>query len=105
MSKKNSKYDIDIGVLRDMPQHLQYLVGPAMIYGRYQFDDDIDEFVHTISTQDLNILKQLAGEFYEKRHYRDLEDWARKFKMIDHPEIKRLVFLFAVMDALGLKFN
>ena len=54
-----------------LPDRLQYLVGPATLWGTYQFDEQLDELKLKIRPHELAQLRALA------RHLRETGDWAR----------------------------
>jgi hypothetical protein len=95
--------DPALGVLATLPQELHYLIQPALTYGVYQFDEDIDRFLKTVSDDDLRTLYELGQTVSENGHYAAVNEFLSQITPWS-PEAANLYFLFGVMDALDVKF-
>jgi hypothetical protein len=74
-----------------LPQSLRYLAGPAEVYGGYQFDEPIYQFLTERMTEDerveLRALSQRAGQDEEA-----INRWLDEFSMTEHPEARLVYF-------------
>ena len=95
----------DIGVLKDLPAELAYLVAPAMKYGVHQFDDDIDRFLKTAAEEEMSELARVAEKVRLNDHFDKVNDWLDRHEIDEHAEASYLYFLFGVMDAADLEFD
>jgi hypothetical protein len=95
----------DIGVLAELPSELHYLIEPAMKYGRYQFDDDVDEFLRTVREDELIELEEIASRVRADGDYDKVKEWLHAYRITEFEEASRLYFLFGVLDAADLKFD
>lgn len=93
----DNNYDIDIGVLRYLPEELHYLIDPAMRYGKYQFSEDIENFLDSASDDVLEELDQIGEKYDKYGHYEILHEWMKKYDMTEYKEVARLYFLFSVI--------
>lgn len=92
-----NNYDIDIGVLRHLPKELHYLIDPAMLYGKYQFSEDIEKFLDSASDDILEELDQIGEKYDKSGHYEILHEWMKKYDMTEYKEVARVYFLFSVI--------
>ncbi len=76
-----------------------------MKYGRYQFDDDVDQFLETASPDMMVELEQLAERVRFNGHYKEVNTWLDGHEKEDEEGAARLYFLFGVLDAADLEFE
>ena len=95
-----SEYDIDIGVLSELPEELKYLIDPAMKYGIYQFNADIDRFLDHMTDEEEEFLTSVLRKYDSKNHYDLLRPFMKEYCMTEHKQVARLYFLFSVLDAM-----
>lgn len=95
----------DIGVLARLPADISYLAEPALKYGRYQFDDDIFEFLDHANDAESTELAALAQRVLVNSHYAAVNEFLDRHPITDHEEAACLYFLFLVMDYARLEFD
>ena len=82
-----------------LPAPLSYLAGPAEVYGTYQFDNRIFDFLESHMTADerteLQALSKRYGEDWEA-----INRWLDQYRMTKHPEAA-LVYFTGHLLALG----
>lgn len=88
-----------------LPTELHYLIGPAEKFGRYQFDDQIAEFLSSATESERNELVAVAERFRLNRHDHEFHAFLDQYPITDHEESACLYFLFGVMDAAGIDFS
>jgi hypothetical protein len=93
-----------IGILKELPHKLKYLVEPAMKYGIYQFDAEIARFLERATAEDLQELASVAKRIRLNDHNELIGDFLDQYPITDNSESANLYFLFGVMDAARLQF-
>src|SRR5688500_6049991 len=82
-----------------LPKELDYLVEPAMKYGRYQFDDDVEFFLNNASETDLDDLAGVAERVRLNHHGDLIGRFLDDYPITDFAESANLYFLFGIIDA------
>ncbi len=81
-----------------LPDELQYLAKPAEKYGRYQFDDKIDDFLTNKMTPAEKLeLVALSAQF--ERDQRLIQQWLDKNNITLHPEARLVYFTMCLVGA------
>ena len=94
-----------IGILRELPCELAYLAEPAMRFGVYQFDNDIDRFLAHANDTELSQLAAIAERVRLNDHFPVVNDWLNDHEIDKHAEAANLYFLFGLMDAADMTFE
>lgn len=94
-----------LGALKTLPPEIAYLAKPAIKYGRYQFDDDIANFLTSASKEEFDELKRIADKCKRGGHYVIVNKWLDEHNITQYEEAARLYFLFGVLDAAGIEFE
>ena len=74
-----------------LPPHLRYLAGPAEVYGGFQFEMRILEFLRERMTEDEQVELRALGQRYGQ-DYEAINRWLNEFRMTDHPEARLVYF-------------
>lgn len=85
---------IDIGVLKFLPEQIRFLAVPAM---RFQIES-IDE----ISKSERAELSEVAKRMREGNFFKRVDEFLIEYPMIEHEECIRLANLFRLLDRLNL---
>ena len=93
------------GVLTKLPPDLHYLIEPALRYGRYQFDDDIFDFLDRATDEDIEHLTEVAARVLRNGDFTRVNSFLDKHPITTTDEAARLYFLFLVMDYADLQFD
>jgi hypothetical protein len=94
-----------IGVLAHLPEELSYLVEPALKYGRYQFDNEIFDFLEHATSEEMEELATIAERVLLNDHYLQVNRFLDRYDMTGYPEAARLYFLFGVLCYADLPFD
>jgi hypothetical protein len=94
-----------IGVLAHLPDHLAYLIAPALKYGRYHFDDEIFQFLENATESEMDELAAVAERVLINGHYAEVNRFLDGHSMTEYPEAADLYFLFGVLDYADLQFD
>jgi hypothetical protein len=94
-----------IGVLAQLPEELSYLVAPALKYGRYQFDQQMLEFLEHATADEMDELAAIAERVLLNDHYPEVSCFLDQYSIVDYEEASRLYFLFGVLDCAGFQFD
>ncbi len=92
-------------VFAKLPPDLHYLIGPAERFGRYQFDDQITEFLDRATESEMDELATVAERYRLNRHSVEFDAFLDRYSITDHEQSARLYFLFCVIDAAGIDFS
>jgi len=87
-----------------LPAPLQYLAGPAEVYGGLQFDGPILEFLQERLTAEERAELRALSQRYEQ-DWEVINHWLDAFPMTDHPEARLVYFtshLLGTGASLGL---
>ena len=93
------------GVLLRLPADLHYLIGPALRHGKYQWDDEIFEFLDRASEAEMGELAVVAERVLWNSDYRRVLAFLDEYSIIENYESACLYYLFGVMDYADLKFD
>jgi hypothetical protein len=94
-----------IGVLIHLPDTLSYLIGPAMKYGRYQFENQMSQFLEHATSDELEELAIIAERVLVNDHYPEVNRFLDRYRITEHEEAANLYFLFNVLDCAGFQFD
>jgi hypothetical protein len=97
--------NIKIGILSKLPTELAYLAEPAMRYGVYHFDNEMDTFLSSASKVAMEELATLAERVRLNNHYPRVNAWLNEFRMTQFEEAANLYFMFGLMDMADLRFD
>jgi hypothetical protein len=76
---------------KKLPPALRYLAGPAEVYGGFQFDDPIYEFLQQRMTpQEQAELRELSRRYGQDG--KAIDRWLDEFPMTVHPEARLVYF-------------
>ena len=89
----------------NLPEELQYLIGPALRYGQYQFESSMFDFLDKANRSQLAELRDTATRVKKSSHYLQVNHFLDKYSMTEYPECAKLYFLFGVMDHADLSFD
>ncbi len=81
-----------------LPPELRYLVEPAEKYGKYQFPEEVDAFINTMTSSQLDELLEI-----DRRSLTDetkIEDFLNSYRMTDHKEAELIYFLFHLIATI-----
>jgi len=92
-------------ILEQFPDDLQYLIEPAMAYGRYQFDDDIFAFLDRAAQEQMDELASVAERVLIQDDYPRVMAFLDEHPITESEEAARLYFLFGVLDYADLEFD
>lgn len=96
---------MDKGVLVHLPIELQYLVEPALTYGRFQFDADIFAFLEGATKAEKSELRGVADHARQGGHFKTVNKFLDRYEITEYQEAACLYFLFLVLDYAGLEFD
>lgn len=85
-----------------LPLELRYLAEPAEKYGRYQFPDEVYDFISTMSASQSAELKEINERSLPDE--RKVEDFLDSYLMTEHKEAELIYFLFhliAIANDMG----
>jgi hypothetical protein len=82
-----------------LPPSLRYLAGPAEVYGGYQFENRIMDFLQTRMTPDERVELQALSIRYGE-DYEGIERWLDEYRMTQHREAA-LVYFTGMLLGLG----
>lgn len=82
----------------NLPPDLRYLAGPAEKYGKYQFDNEVDEFFGSITREEYRELRLLQKKW--KEDAMKINKFLDEHDMMKHKEAALVYFLLGVLDAL-----
>lgn len=88
-----------------LPLSLQYLIGPAENYGRYQFGEQVVEFLDAATAEDMAKLAEVAEQYRNNGHAPILDEFLDQYPITDYEESSRLYFLLGVIDAAGFELS
>jgi hypothetical protein len=88
-----------------VPSELRYLAPFADRYGRFQFDDSVDECIQNMTSEEFSELEKLAAHVRARGDFGKVNAWLDEYDMVKHPEANRMYFLFGVLDAMNLRFD
>ena len=91
-----------IGILQELPPALTYLIEPAMKYGQYQFDNEIDDFLRQAMDEEIAELTSVAQQIDAADHDDLIGDFLDRYPITEYKESANLYFLFGVIDAAGV---
>jgi hypothetical protein len=74
-----------------LPGDLRYLAEPAEKYGKYQFDEEIDGFIETMTVAQRAELKVVADAMQRNRE--TINEFLDKYPMTEHKEAALVYFL------------
>jgi len=74
-----------------LPASLRYLAGYAEVYGGYQFDDKILDFLECRMTADERAELQELNRRYQQ-DWAAIDRWLDEYRMTEHPEAARVYF-------------
>lgn len=94
-----------IGVLTQLPEALSYLVAPAMKYGRYQFEQEIFQFLEHATSDEMEELAMTAERVLANNHYPEVNRFLDRYDLTVYREAANLYFLFGVLDYADLHFD
>jgi hypothetical protein len=94
-----------IGILSQLPPELAYLAEPAMRYGVYHFDNEMDAFLSSAPQAAMEELSGLAARVRSNNHFPKVNEWLDRFCMTQYAEAANLYFMFGLMDMAGLEFD
>lgn len=94
-----------IGVLAQIPDHLSYLVAPALKYGRYQFDQEIFDFLEHATSDEMEELAMTAERVLINNHYPEVNRFLDQYQITVYQEAAHLYYLFGVLDYADLQFD
>jgi hypothetical protein len=86
-----------------LPQSLQYLAGPAEVYGGLQFDDPIYEFLQNRMTADEQAELRALNHRY-RQDWDEINRWLDEFPMTKHAEA-RLVYFTGCLLGTGAELG
>jgi hypothetical protein len=86
-----------IGVLAQLPDALSYLIGPAMKYGRYHFEEQMSQFLEHATPDEMEELAIIAERVLVNDHYQEVNCFLDQYSITDHEESANLYFLFGVL--------
>lgn len=89
------------GSFKHLPQELDYLIEPAMTFGRFQFDDDVDDFLDRASDDDMEQLARVSEQMVLNKHRDSIDLFLDHYPITDHEESANLYFLLHLLDAAG----
>ena len=95
----------DHGVLVHLPADLHYLIEPALRYGRYQFDDEIFDFLDRATEDEMEELATVAKRVLLNDDFPRVNAFLKQYPITGSDEATRLYFLFGVMDYADLRFD
>ena len=95
----------DPGVLLKLPDDLHYLIGPAMKYGRYQFDHHVFDFLDRATDGEMAELAAVAERVLLRDDYPRVNAFLDENEIAESEAAARLYFLFLVLDHAGLQFD
>lgn len=95
----------DLPILEQLPNDLEYLIKPAMKYGRYQFDDDIFKFLDRATAEQMEELASVAERVLLQEDYPRVMAFLDEHPITESEEAARLYFLFGVLDFADLQFD
>jgi hypothetical protein len=94
-----------IGVLRNLPTELDYLIDPALKYGVHQTDDDHFEFLKRATPEEMDELASVAERFRLSEHHDQVADFFDAYPITEHAESAKLYWLFGLMGDAGLPLS
>ena len=92
-------------LLQSLPVALKYLHRPASMYGIYQFDQDVDDFLDSATAEQRDDLAAVATRVRINNHYPIVLDFLSKHDIEDSSDCACLYFLFGLLDRAGLSFD
>ncbi|MEM7456345.1 MAG: hypothetical protein AAF456_18510 [Planctomycetota bacterium] len=95
----------DPGMLAELPEELSYLVEPALEYGRFQFEEQIFDFLDTATPQQMEELAAVARRVKSNDHYPEVNRFLDEYPITEHKQSACLYFLFGVLDFAELSFE
>ncbi len=81
-----------------LPEQLEYLIEPALKYGRYQFDNEVADFLDRATEDDLESLARVAARI-TKEDGELIGRFLDEYEITDYEESAKLHFLFGLIDA------
>jgi hypothetical protein len=93
------------GILLRLPPDLQYLISPAMRYGKYQWDHEIFEFLDSASEEEMEELAAIAERVLLNDDYPRVLAFLNEYPITGTRESACLYSLFGVMDYADLQFD
>lgn len=94
-----------IGVLKNLPPELEYLIEPALKYGIHYDDDDRFEFLQRATPDEMAELTRIAERYRKNEHADPVGDFFDDFPITDYPESAKLYWLFGIMGDAGLPLD
>ncbi|MEM9704054.1 MAG: hypothetical protein AAF907_16560, partial [Planctomycetota bacterium] len=95
----------DETILNRLPPDLHYLIGPALKYGRHQFEMDMLAFLDSASEDQLSELQAVAERHARQDDFEKVTAFLDQYPITEYDDAARLYFLFGVMDHAGFNFN
>jgi hypothetical protein len=93
------------GELLKLPADMHYLIGPALRYGQYQWDDDIFDFLDRASEAEMAELAALAERVLWNGDAPGVTAFLNEHPMTESDDVARLHYMFLMMDYSDLKFD
>jgi hypothetical protein len=87
----------------NLPEELEYLIEPAMKYGRHQGLDEVNEFLRNASEDDLEELACVAERIRLNDHNELIGEFMDRYPMPEHTEAARLYFLLGLLEPAGVQ--
>lgn len=83
-----------------LPRELRYLAAPAEKYGKIQFDNQVEEFLRTVTPEQIAELRPVAER--ANGDVMALHKWMDAYNMCVHQEAARVHFFLTLMTEMGL---
>jgi len=95
---------IEAGVLRLLPEHLDYL-GFAALRHKLDTEDDVFGFLERVKKSELEELAKLADRVLMRNDYPEVISFLNEYPLDKFRECAWLYFLFGLLDYADMKFD
>ncbi len=87
-----------------VPEEFSYLIAPAEKYGEIQFDDQIEEFLKNVTSEQRSELAIVANQIKSKDDYKRIGQWLVQTGHV-HAEVSRISWMINLLLQLNLPFT